>query len=87
MSLFISTAVLRDWRRRVVTGREGLVGVVATVRSPLRPGGIVVYEGERWRATSRGGPIEAGRRVRIVEVQGLDLVVEAAEESVAVEKE
>jgi membrane-bound serine protease (ClpP class) len=87
-SLFISTVVLRDRRRRVVTGREGLIGAVGAARSPLRPTGTVFVAGERWRATSRHGPIEAGRPVRIVAVDGLDLVVEAvAEEPAAARKE
>jgi membrane-bound serine protease (ClpP class) len=82
-SLFISTVVIRDRHRRPVTGREGMLGAVGAARSALTPDGTVFVEGERWRATSRSGPVEAGRPVRVVAVNGLDLVVEAVAEDSA----
>ena len=82
-SLFVSSQVWRDRRRKVVTGQEALVGALATARGPLMPTGMVTFHGERWRATSRSGRIDAGQPVRVVSVSGLDLIVEAAPEQPA----
>lgn len=70
-------------RARVDTGREGLIGQVATVIVPLTPDGRVRVLGEDWSATliapqtGVGGPerLERGARVRVVDVQGLRLRV------------
>ncbi len=68
-------AVLRSRRRKVVTGREGLVGSEGVVRVELRPGeeGMIHMQGELWRAMTLGGVIRVGERV----------VVERAEQLVA----
>jgi membrane protein implicated in regulation of membrane protease activity len=72
--------------RRVVTGREGLIGRPAVVEEPferLADGsrlGWVRVQGERWRATlaADAGPAPALRtRVRVDDVRGLTLVVSA----------
>ncbi len=56
----------------------GMVGERAVVIERLSPAGYVRVHGERWRAEakSEAAPVEAGRKVRIVEVRGLTLVVE-----------
>ena len=66
-------------RRPALTGKEGMVGEVGTVRSPVgvRSEGWVFVHGERWRALLAFAPEEAdpregepvvgvGRRVRVV---------------------
>jgi membrane-bound serine protease (ClpP class) len=75
--LFVTTVVLRDFHRRPVTGREGLVGAIAITRSRLAPRGTVFVEGELWQATSQSGTIEIGQPVRVVAVDGLSLRVAA----------
>ncbi|MCC6625932.1 MAG: nodulation protein NfeD [Chloroflexi bacterium] len=76
---FISVTALRDRGRQVMTGREGLIGATAIVRSRLAPQGMVFVQGELWRATSQGGPVELGQAVRVLGVRGLDLDVEVLE--------
>ena len=79
---FFAVAVgagIRAQARKVVTGREGLVGAVGVVRSDLAPAGTVFVQGELWSAESENGTIPAGQRVRVTRVIGLHLGVEREE--------
>jgi membrane-bound serine protease (ClpP class) len=62
-------------RRKPVTGMEGLVGQIGHVRQPLEPAGLVLVEGELWRAESEAGPVTAGGQVLITGYQGFKLRV------------
>ena len=75
-SVFAAGAVLRSRKRKVVTGREGLIGRIAAVRTRLAPEGLVHVESELWRARSVGRPVEPGEEVRVLAVDGLELTVE-----------
>ena len=55
-----------------------LVGQVATVQTALRPAGSIMYDGKRIDAVSDGTFINAGNRVRIIEVEGHRVVCEEA---------
>lgn len=68
-------AVVRAHRRKVDTGREGLVGALAEARTDLDPTGMVFVHGERWMARSEGNPVSAGQWVRVTQVEGLRLTV------------
>jgi membrane-bound serine protease (ClpP class) len=70
--------VIRSRRLPVTTGKEAIIGQVATVVEPLEPVGRVKLLGEDWAARNvlaPGAPIEAGRKVRVMEVKGLTLYV------------
>ncbi|MGQ9696367.1 MAG: NfeD family protein [Armatimonadota bacterium] len=67
-------AGVRAQRRRVVTGREALVGATAVAKTSLNPEGMVQVMGELWRASS-DEPVEPGQRVVVVSVDGLTLRV------------
>ncbi len=71
--------VVRERRRAVTTGKEGLVGATGEVRTPVGPGvaGTVFIHGELWRATS-DEQLPAGTRVRIMGVSGLEIKVRRA---------
>ena len=75
ISIFIITAIIRAHRRRVTTGREGLLGQTAIASTPLEPRGTVLIEGERWNACAENGTIEAGEEVIVTKVEGLKLKV------------
>ena len=63
--LFGILGSLRSLRGRpAVTGREGMIGEVGTVRSPIGVGseGWVFVHGERWRAVLAFAPEEADPR-------------------------
>jgi membrane-bound serine protease (ClpP class) len=72
--LFI-TAIVRAYRRRVTTGREGLIGQTAVARTALAPKGMVFVEGEIWSATVEEGSVEVGDEVTVTQVEGLKLKV------------
>jgi membrane protein implicated in regulation of membrane protease activity len=57
-------------------GVDALLGAVAIARDRLDPDGYVRVGHELWRARARHGPVERGGAVRVVDVQGLTLVVE-----------
>jgi membrane-bound serine protease (ClpP class) len=75
--LFLGRLALTAYRRRPVTGKEGLIGIAGQARDPLTPDttGYVFVRGELWRARSRS-PIQAGAKIRVLQVQGLTLDVE-----------
>jgi len=58
-----------DARDIALAGKEGVV------ESMLRPAGIARIEGRRVDVVSRGEMIQAGERVRVVEVEGNRVVV------------
>lgn len=80
IALVLAFAVRKAWqarRAKPVTGEEGLLGSIGTVKVALEPQGSVLVWGERWQATSASGqPIPAGERVRVTAVEGLHLKVE-----------
>jgi membrane-bound serine protease (ClpP class) len=62
-------------RHRIKMGAETLLGASAEVVSPCRPEGQVRIQGELWRARCEAGA-DPGDRVRVVERNGLTLLVE-----------
>lgn len=75
VAIFMITAVLRSYRHRVTTGREGLIGQMGVARTALEPKGMILLEGELWTASSEDGRVEPGEEVTVTEVQGLKLKV------------
>jgi membrane-bound serine protease (ClpP class) len=77
---FLVSAILRARRRRAVTGHEGLVDAEGVVRKNLEPGrtGIVLVQGELWRAIASDGRIVQNERVVVQSVDGLILTVRRA---------
>ena len=77
--LVLGRLALSAQKQRATTGIEGLLGSDGWTRMPLTPdsAGQIDVHGEIWRAFSRG-PVPAGAKVRVIEVNGLTLVVEPA---------
>jgi len=76
-ALFFLFAVgmgVRAQRRRVTTGREGLVGEEGSAKGDVHVTGSVFVHGEFWNATS-DEPISDGSRVEVMGVEGLKLKV------------
>jgi membrane-bound serine protease (ClpP class) len=76
---FAIAKVVIAQRRRPVTGFEGLIGATAVVRRALEPEGMVLAEGELWRAESESGPIAVGARVVVTGRDGYRLKVRRQE--------
>lgn len=68
--LFVVTVLVRDRRRRPVSGGEGLIGELAIAVTEIHRSGQVKVHGERWSAVS-DVPIASGREVSIEAVEGL----------------
>jgi membrane-bound serine protease (ClpP class) len=79
----IATAIvftlLRDRRKRPTTGAEALVGGRGVAISPVHRSGKIRIHGEIWNAVSKT-PIDSGRSVTVVRVDGLNLTVEPCQE-------
>lgn len=69
-----------DIRRHAVPSAPiiALIGKTGTAETPIAPTGIASAQGETWSARSRRGAIRPGEPLRIVAVEGLELIVEPA---------
>jgi len=76
--LFILVRGLLQMRRRSTSTLPivALVGAGGTAQTLLAPTGIAYAGGEAWSARSRSGEIDAGTPIRVVGVEGLELIVE-----------
>ena len=76
--VFAGRLALRSRRApSTTTGREQYIGKVVTVRRAEGRRGQAFAEGAWWTVRSTTGPLEVGHPVRVVDVDGLDLVVAA----------
>jgi len=75
--LLVLTMLLRSRRRPVVTGKEGLLGAEGEAVAWDGEEGRVRVHGEIWRARAQR-PLQPGARVKVVNREGLVLVVELA---------
>jgi membrane-bound ClpP family serine protease len=58
-----------------------MIGLFRKAIEPLEPEGQVKVSGEIWKAKSVGGKIGQGDAVRVVDMEGLKLLVSRAKES------
>jgi membrane-bound serine protease (ClpP class) len=73
---FIVKLAYRAMRRKVTTGKEGLIGEEGDARTDLAPKGTVYVHGEYWTArTSDGSTIKKGEKIRVEKVSGHILLV------------
>ncbi len=56
-----------------------VVGAIGVVCKPLHPVGVIEIEGERYAARCEVGSLDAGAKVRVLEVSDFNVIVEAAE--------
>ena len=68
-----SSTSLSDKQEQQNVGRHG------TTITPLRPAGIAEFDGKRMDVMTSGAYLEAGVPVVITDIQGLHILVEAAE--------
>ncbi|MFC2032201.1 NfeD family protein [Chloroflexota bacterium] len=67
--------VIPSFRRKQVTGREGMIGIQGRVVEPLTPAGAVMVEGEYCRAECINSNVGIDENVEIVRLEGLVLKV------------
>jgi membrane-bound serine protease (ClpP class) len=74
---FIARGMIEIRRRASPTDpMQALVGAAGTAQTLIAPTGIAYAGGESWSARSRESEISPGTPVRVVGVQGLELIVE-----------
>lgn len=73
--VFLIWATVRGQKRKVATGKEGMVGQVATVKTILQPKGMVLVDGELWSAQIEEGMAQPGEEVVIMGMDNLKLIV------------
>jgi len=71
----LSKGIKIQWKKPV-TGREGLLGKVGIAKTDLAPEGTIFIHGERWQACAEDETIKEGEEVEVLEVKGLNLIVE-----------
>lgn len=80
LAVALMRLVLRSRKWKTATGSEELIGATGVVTAALRAGaeGMVRVHGELWRAQS-SQPVEEGKSIKILRVEGLKLYVEPVE--------
>jgi membrane-bound serine protease (ClpP class) len=78
IAVFLMTLVMRAHKHRVTTGTEAMIGELGVARTTVNEDGKVFVHGELWNATAPN-VISAGTKVRVRAVEGLRVIVEAAE--------
>ena len=87
IAVFLMRLVLRSRKWKAATGREELIGSQGVVVKLLQSGaeGLVRVHGELWQAEA-AEPVQEGKTVRVVRVEGLKLHVEPADAAVSIAK-
>lgn len=81
VALGIGRFAVRSHKAEQFAGQGGtMIGGTGTVRSSDGRTGQVFISGALWKARSAHGPLERGAHVRVVDMEGLELVVEPAEQ-------
>jgi membrane-bound serine protease (ClpP class) len=75
LCLLVVGAAVRSMGRKPVSGKESMLGAIATVRGRIDPTGTVFVHGTLWSARS-ASPVEVGETVRVIGIEGMKLTVE-----------
>ncbi len=75
---FVVTKAIAIQRRPAFAGMTGMVGLAGVVRQPLDPHGMVLLNGELWKAESESGPLAEGEPVVVTRQQGFQVWVRKA---------
>jgi membrane-bound serine protease (ClpP class) len=71
--------VARSHALRSISGKDAIVGRKATVQRSDGTAGEITIDGTWWKARTDGKPLKVGGTVRVVDMHGLDLIVEPEE--------
>lgn len=74
--LLILSLGIKAHRKKVLTGKEGMINLIAEVAEDFQEKGQIFVRGEYWPAISLSGFLKKGEKVRVVEVSGMLLKVE-----------
>jgi membrane-bound serine protease (ClpP class) len=71
---------LRAQSNKIETGKEALIGATGKTTTDLNPNGTVRVNGEFWQATTKTGAIKEGTAVKVIDMQGMFVIVQPTEE-------
>lgn len=71
----IAGLAFRAYRRRPISGTDGILGEEGIVRKKIDPEGLIFVHGETWRAVS-DEPIQEEERIEVIGIDGLILKVQ-----------
>jgi membrane-bound serine protease (ClpP class) len=71
---------LKARKLEIQTGKEALIGPRGKATTDINPNGTMRVKGEFWEATTENGTIRNGETVKLVGMEGMFLIVEAAED-------
>jgi len=74
ITVFLLSRVVRAHRRKVTSGKEGLIGTTAEVLKDIKGNGKVFVHGEIWQAKS-DNLIRKGEETEIIGIEGMKLIV------------
>lgn len=80
ITIFLMTIAYRAFHNKIITGEQGMIGLVGEARTSLAPHGKIFVNGELWNARSTRN-VEPGTPVIVRKVEGLELEVEPASET------
>ena len=81
-AFIIHRKIIPSFHIRQVTGADGMVGLEGEVVEPLTPDGVVMVEGEYWKARLVEGDINSHEKVEILGLDKLVLMVKGKEERI-----
>jgi len=79
----VLVSIFRDRSPAPKDNAAAFIGKVAVARTVLKPGGVVLVEGQSWQAEVKTGTVSQGARVRVVGTDGFRLYVEPVGRAVA----
>jgi len=78
--LIALAAVIRTHKKRVMTGAQGMIGLIGKATTAIAPEGKIFVRGEYWNARAAAGEaIADGARVEITALDGMTVVVKRVE--------
>lgn len=75
--ILIGRLILKDFRKKPVTGLAGLTGEIGTVKSWDGHAGHIFVHGELWKAKSKD-ELHTDDKAKVISVKGMELTVEAS---------
>ncbi len=80
ITIFLLRLVLRSRALKVATGVGGMIDEIGVAKTDLEPEGEVFVHGEWWKAVATK-PVPRGHKVRVLDVQGLQLKVAPSDDA------
>jgi membrane-bound serine protease (ClpP class) len=73
--IWVIGLAIRAQRKKVTTGKEGLLSEIGIVQTDLDLEGMIMIHGELWTAESLEDKINKGEKVKVISIEGMKLRV------------